>query len=399
MTGSIVSSAFNTARSTLSACVLFAAGIVIGYICERIVYEHFLREASERVLSATSIAANIVLIDERLTMSANMAAINGDNRWIGRYESYLPDINHAIKAAVSMASPDVSERFDREVKSANDALVEMEALSMSAAKAGDLSRAQTILHSEAYIQQKRILSVGKDDLLASVLTDAKVRLEWVGLVGRVIMMSLAGFSSIGLSLLWMYAERRIRASELSQLSAEKRLQFLAQHDELTGLPNRRSFLAHMVELSADKRRNQDEVLAVAMIDLDKFKHVNDTYGHGCGDELLRQVSSLFLSNLPDNGFIARMGGDEFAVVLPVITFEQTVGDLKRLVDCLSKPIRVEGYELSMSISIGAAFSQKSIALSENLLRFADVALYQAKAHGRNRFCIYDYGARNHGGAR
>lgn len=388
MNKSIVSGAFRTARSTILICVISTAILALAFVSESLIFERFIRDASELVTSASSVGGNIMLADDRLTMSANMAAATGERRWIDRYNSYIPDIDKAIKTATAMASPRAAKRFDRETRLANDALVDMERRSFLAVQAGNLTSARAILDSATYSHQKKMLAAGTSRLLDNVITAARTRLESIRLVGRLALLSLVGFGMLAFALLWMLTGRRIRTSETSHLHAEERLTFMARHDELTRLPNRRTFVELLTNFLEARRGESDGLVVVAMIDVDHFKDINDTLGHKWGDELLRVLPDRFRSAMPQAAVLARFGGDEFAVALPVRNEAEARASFEELVKCLSHPIDIDGHLLSISISVGVALSPTQATIPDELLRLADIALYEAKAQGRNRMLMF-----------
>jgi diguanylate cyclase (GGDEF)-like protein/PAS domain S-box-containing protein len=165
-------------------------------------------------------------------------------------------------------------------------------------------------------------------------------------------------------------------------SAHRQLRWLAHNDTLTGLRNRHQFRQELAEL-LQGRRHWPPHTALLGLDLDHFKNVNDTLGHAVGDELLREVARRLQATVRRGDTVARMGGDEFAVLLRQVADRREVQALaQRLVETLSQPYAVGSSQLVVGCSIGIAMADEASADTEALLRHADQALYAAKAEGR-----------------
>lgn len=163
---------------------------------------------------------------------------------------------------------------------------------------------------------------------------------------------------------------------------------LANYDALTGLPNRHLFAGNLATVIADARA-RDGKLALLFLDLDRFKGVNDSYGHSLGDELLRDASARLLDVVGDRDRLCRFGGDEFLVILPEPNDAGDLDDLCRsLLDTLSRPYRLQGRELYLSVSIGVSVWPDNGRTPETLTKNADHAMYLAKAAGRNNYRVY-----------
>lgn len=168
-------------------------------------------------------------------------------------------------------------------------------------------------------------------------------------------------------------------------AAQAQVRYMAHHDTLTGIPNRRLFRERLLKALAPDGRERSA--AVLCLDLDNFKSVNDTLGHQCGDELLRQLSRRLARNLREQDTLARLGGDEFAVVLPGIEKTDDLRQMaQRLIDAMREPFQVDGHTVPVSVSIGIATAQEDGA--DHLLRYADMALYEAKRNGRNCLAFF-----------
>ncbi|MFT4118659.1 putative bifunctional diguanylate cyclase/phosphodiesterase [Bradyrhizobium sp.] len=190
-----------------------------------------------------------------------------------------------------------------------------------------------------------------------------------------------------------YAERPAVLLALMDITerkrAEARLAFMAQHDGLTGLPNRNLLRQQMDDMLAHTRRSSDKV-AVLMLGLDNFKAVNDTLGHGVGDKLLRGVSKRLRSTLREEDALARLNSDEFAIVQSGLTRpEDAVMMAKRLLEAIADPYLLDGHSVVIGASIGIAMAPGDGDESEKLLKNADMALSRAKADARGTFAFFE----------
>ena len=170
--------------------------------------------------------------------------------------------------------------------------------------------------------------------------------------------------------------------------SEEKILFMATHDALTGLPNRILFDDRLaMELAYAKRNNKK--LAVMLADLDHFKNINDAMGHSSGDELLQQVGKRLTKSLRKTDTVARMGGDEFLLLLPDISEIEAVYKLaKKILESLRKPFVVNGRNIYITASIGISIFPKDGAIPNTLIRRADMAMYIAKEQGRNNYRYY-----------
>jgi diguanylate cyclase (GGDEF)-like protein/PAS domain S-box-containing protein len=167
--------------------------------------------------------------------------------------------------------------------------------------------------------------------------------------------------------------------------AEKAIQHMAYHDPLTGLPNRLLFYDRFSQILAHARRNREQ-FAVAMLDLDKFKNINDHLGHEAGDQLLRGVAERFKSQMRDGDTVARFGGDEFLLLLPGMKQIEDLAPLgQKVLQVFQQPFAVSGQELSIRASIGMAVFPDDGIDREALVQKADFAMYRAKGAGGNRW--------------
>ncbi|HET9641180.1 MAG TPA: EAL domain-containing protein [Allosphingosinicella sp.] len=184
-----------------------------------------------------------------------------------------------------------------------------------------------------------------------------------------------GFRGLGSNL----SEQRRSEAEASKL---------ARYDSLTNLPNR-AMMRSMLNQALANADARQRGCALMMIDLDRFKQVNDTLGHPVGDKLLKKVAGRLTEVLGEDGQVGRLGGDEFEAILPGIEEEIRLSELaRRLIDEVSRPYRIEGHEIRIGTSVGIAVAVPGKTRAEGLIKDADVALYAAKADGRGTFRFF-----------
>lgn len=171
---------------------------------------------------------------------------------------------------------------------------------------------------------------------------------------------------------------------------QEHLLYSTLHDALTGLPNRSLFTERLRHAMRRSARHPDDLFAVLFLDLDRFKDVNDNLGHFAGDELLRAVARRLEACLRPEDTVARLSGDEFAILLESITETSDAGRVaERIEEALSFPINLVGAEVTTSASMGIVTSSMHHDQPEQLLRSADMAMYRAKAAGRARYEMFD----------
>lgn len=170
---------------------------------------------------------------------------------------------------------------------------------------------------------------------------------------------------------------------------EKQIAYLAAHDSLTGLLNRASFVDAFDKITAGGEAIDNA--AIFLLDLDRFKAVNDTFGHAAGDQLLKQVASRLSSEIREQDIVARLGGDEFAIIQKLKTPNQeaAISLALRIIGVITKPFELDGHTASVGTSIGIVLCPEQGIDRSELMKKADLALYAVKAAGRNDFRIYD----------
>lgn len=195
--------------------------------------------------------------------------------------------------------------------------------------------------------------------------------------------------AVALSNRWDHDTQQIERlrQKIAELAAsEARAQHAAYHDFLTGAPNRMAFQR---ELSL-KVQDEDHDFALAFIDLDRFKHVNDTFGHGAGDDLLKMMYKNIRDSVPAGALVARLGGDEFGILFDDMDAQTATSACKQLITTCSQSVTVYSNSVQISASVGLLMSGDHQGCdTTDLMRFADIALFAAKRGGRRQVRVFD----------
>ncbi len=201
--------------------------------------------------------------------------------------------------------------------------------------------------------------------------------------------ALLSLQVVGLIALWLYVRRIIRHWRKQQKTRSTELLHLAQHDALTGIGNRALFKLRMADALKQSRRNASAI-GLMLIDIDHFKTVNDQYGHAIGDLLLIKMASELKSLSRESDTVIRLGGDEFAIILTNLENQYNASTIsKKVLSLFDEPILFDTHEIKISVSIGIASFPDDAQDYDELLRKADMALYEAKRKGRDNFQFFD----------
>ena len=208
--------------------------------------------------------------------------------------------------------------------------------------------------------------------------------------GALLAMAMVGLLFAPLRQAMQLGERdRLLAAERNLAESRAKLEYLAHHDALTGLANL-ALLRKRVDEAIDAAGSAGQGVALLFIDLDQFKEVNDTLGHGTGDALLKHTAQQLEAIVRRSDTVCRHGGDEFAIVLPGVNgMAEVIRVAEKIMRLGEHSASIEGHELPMSMSIGAAFYPDDAKDFAELLQCADIAMYQAKAAGRHAYRFYD----------
>jgi diguanylate cyclase (GGDEF)-like protein len=390
-TVSIVAQTMALARHSLALALGGAALIVGGLLAERLWLSAAHEAAADRHAQAQRLAGDVRLADQRLTSAAQMAVATGSRRWVDDYDTHLPELEEALARAKALAPPAAAERFDRQTRVASEDLAGMRESAFEAVTVGAVATARTIFDGQRYQANTRLLAAATAEFTTA--TVAATQAELAALKQRSLQVgavALLGAMLLGAAL-WRRLSSRLEQSRGVLGEAEDRMQRLASSDLLTGLANRAALHDAMAAATARAARDGYR-LAVLMIDLDRFKPVNDRHGHMIGDEVLKEVARRLKRCLRGGELQARYGGDEFVVVI------EEQGDpvnaqraANRILRVLHQPMTIGKLSISIGASVGIARYPDDARSEDDLLRKADSALYRAKAQSRGDVCFYDAG--------
>jgi diguanylate cyclase len=200
---------------------------------------------------------------------------------------------------------------------------------------------------------------------------------------------IAFFSSLAIAIFAWLSYAHVTRVTANMLQSEAKAQHLAGHDTLSGLPNRLRFTEHLKSIMS-RLDETSHGLAVLFIDLDKFKEVNDTYGHAAGDQVIRECAERMAAQLRASDVLARFGGDEFAIIQTEVKSPVDSELLaRRIIEAIRPAFQIGEAEAYVGASIGIALAPANATDASELMRLADIAMYRAKNGGRNRACFFE----------
>jgi diguanylate cyclase (GGDEF)-like protein len=222
-----------------------------------------------------------------------------------------------------------------------------------------------------------------DEQMAGAHAEMRSTATWA-VFGSLLVVMLTGLLG---RMSWHLVQGRAREGE-ANLKHAQRVEYLAYHDGLTGLPNR-SMFSKTLSQSISEAHRYERRLAVAFLDLDRFKQINDTLGHEAGDQLLKEVAMRLKGCVRESDTVARLGGDEFVVLLPELKDEKYAAIVaQKILAAAARPFSLMGQEFRVTASIGISTYPQDGLDEQTLTKNADIAMYQAKAEGKNNFQFY-----------
>ena len=388
-TVSLVQQTMRQARHAVALTLAGAALLTAALLVERLWSAQALANAADRQAAAHQVAGQLRVTEQQLQQAAQSASLTGDRSWIDRYDRLLIQLAQTIEHASLLAPASVTEHYRGQTEAAAADIARMRQSALEALNSGAHDSARVLFDGERYGRNTALLSAANDQLTRAsvVATEAEMvalKQRSYAVTGFALLLALStGF------LLWRRLSQGLDRSCSSLLDAEVRIQRLASSDLLTGLDNRAG-LHDAMHARMERSLQHDEPLAVLMVDLDRFKPVNDRNGHMVGDLVLKEVARRLTLCLRQSDLRARYGGDEFVVVVDEREGPGTaVGAAERIITRLAEPMQFGELSVSVGASVGIARFPADALSEDELLRKADSALYRAKQGGRSAVCLYD----------
>jgi diguanylate cyclase (GGDEF)-like protein len=377
-----------TARRTVLIALGGAAIVILGVVLERMNFERAQRAAMQDLLEADRAVGEILLADERRTMAARMAVATGEQRWIDRYDRNISRVEDALGRMSKLSASIAPGNFDTGARTANSRLLMQEGAAFRELRAGDANAARRLLQSGLYEHHKQQLLENTSRFFHSTVESARSRL--LGLQKRTeiaLPLVIVAFG-LGAYFLWLKLNEGLSRLQRAFIRGERQVRDQAMKDPLTGLFNRRAFFARLRDATR-KAHGSGEKLALFMVDLDRFKPVNDRNGHLAGDHVLKEVGARLSAVLPDAKVLARYGGDEFVALVGLDSVGEDVQRVaRRMLAELKRPMCLDGVELDVGATLGSAMFPRDATTDEDFIRKADLAMRNAKQQARGTYQAY-----------
>lgn len=388
-TVSIVEETMRQALRAVAVALACTALLTSALLAERLWSSSQLERAGDRHAQAHRLAGEIRLAEQELIHAAQSAVITGEAAWIERYDRLAATLTQKIDHASLLVPMHVAQRYREKTAEAAAEMVQMRQSAIGALQSGALDAARSLFDGERYTSRTKLIGEATEELTTTSLAVTEAQLRELrkrsyGVAAGALLATLGGGF-----LLWRRLSSGLRASRGSLLDAEVRVQRLAASDLLTGLDNRAA-LHDAMQTRLARARASGRELAVLMVDLDRFKPVNDRNGHMVGDLVLKEVARRLGLCLRQGDLRARYGGDEFLIVIDEGEGQRTArAAAERIIATLSEAMYFGDLTISIGASIGIARFPRDAGSDDELIRKADSALYRAKKCGPNGICIYD----------
>lgn len=351
-----------------------------------------MRAEAARAVQVAEVRGDITDSNDRLAMSARLATVSGETRWMDHYNEEQPRLAAALNRAAALANPRIAAELADTLDEAARNLDTMERAAMARSADGDRSGASALLDGPECEFLLASYNSGVDAFNQELAQLARMRQDQLE---RRAWRELFGLASLAMLLvtvvLVLLAQARLR---LAFVRAER----AARTDPLTGLANRLHLL-EMLGRTSDPSTRADKDVVLLLLDLDQLKTVNDLHGYAVGDNLLRLVAGRLRSVIPATDFIARLGGDEFIVVLRMASAtpgspsrDDAAQVAIRISQALGEPFKLGNRaQVSVGVSMGLAFAVAGSETAEAFIRRAEIALHRTKLKQPGGFQFFEPG--------
>jgi diguanylate cyclase (GGDEF)-like protein len=364
--------------ATISVILVFA-GIWNAYHTGQIADQKI-----EKSLELQKVSASIKREYNEISSAVNFALTSGDRLWNNRYEKSLLELNKSLHISSKLGDKSFPTKTQKSLSEIS--LLDREIFNLISNKKNN--QAFSLFSSSDY--QVIRFTLAKDVSETSLNLNQQAEIIITSLKNRVLkttlILILQVFAIIGI---WLYVLSMLKLWRKEQNIHSKELIKLAHYDSLTGIGNRALFKIRL-EAAFKQSRRDSKAVGLMLMDLDHFKEINDSLGHGVGDELLIKVADKLKTISRESDTVIRLGGDEFAIIVTNINTQLDAMRLgEKILSIFENPMQIKQHEIKTSTSIGLSFYPDDAINSEELLRKADMALYEAKRMGRSQVKFFD----------
>ena len=374
--------AAQTAKRIVLASLLGACAVIATLLGERVAFQRSYGEAMVHARDAADLGRKILLIDERLTLTAKLAAETGERRWQLRYEANLPIMRQTIDQAIALAPPSIGRRFNAAITEANDSLVRLEREALVLGARGARDEARSMLEGDGYLTAKKQLEQASRQFRAAIDDHARAQAAMAQREANLLQAIAVGAGLLLFAFLWRRLTTDLGRTVVDYEQATAQIETLANQDALTGLLNRTRLAEELEQMIARCQRTGEQA-ALILLDIDRLRPINDQYGHAVGDGVLKFIGQRIAATVRNDEIAARLGADEFAIAVYCgDNPEAPMRAARRLINAISVPMTVDGHIIEVGATAGVAMTPADSADANDLLRKADVALVRAKIESR-----------------
>ncbi|MBT8139999.1 MAG: bifunctional diguanylate cyclase/phosphodiesterase [Gammaproteobacteria bacterium] len=324
------------------------------------------------------------LHQQSMSAAIDFAVTSGDASWRNNYENHLLDLNQVMLSAAATVDENIIAAMREKAK----AVVETERELFRLIGEDQQVAAFELLASDSY--QERKIEQEEQALTLRATLELRSRQIIENLSSRLRQTTFALIMQIVLIvMIWFYIVTVVKRWQLAQTEHRDELSKLAHYDPLTGIGNRALFQLRL-ESAFQQSKRDNKAVGLLLTDIDHFKDVNDNLGHDIGDKLLVAVAEKIKAACRESDTVIRLGGDEFAIIITNLDSKRDSGLLaNKILSIFERDLNIHGHKISTGTSIGLAFYPDDAENGEELLRKADMALYEAKRAGRRNFKFFD----------